>query len=178
MDALVRLERWLYIFTRWVALFGLIILLLFALFIMGDILMRWLFSAPYEGVVDLSRVLLPVIVSTCFPIALLQRQHITIRFLGSALGPRRETWFDLFGASALLLFFVLVAWQFVLHTADLQAVGEYTWVIQLPMAPWWWVTTSVMASCVPLQGLIVVSQFVRAVTGRGAEQGLADAPKF
>ncbi len=177
MDTLVRLERWLYIFTRWVALFGLIILLLFALFIMGDVMMRWLFSAPYEGVVDFSSVLLPVIVSTCFPIALLQRQHITIRFLGRALGPSRETWFDLFGASALLLFFVLVAWQFVLYTADMQAVGEYTWVIQLPMAPWWWVTTFVMASCVPLQGLIVVSQFVRAVTGR-ADQGLADAPKF
>ena len=173
-----RLERGLTVCTRWVALFGLIILLLFALLVMGDVTMRWLFRAPYEGVVDLSRVLLPVIISTCFPIALLQRQHITIRFLGRALGPRREAWLDLFGASALLLFFALVAWRFVIDTADMQAVGEYTWVIKLPMAPWWWVTTAVIASCVPLQGLIVISHLVQALTGRGAEQGLVHTPEF
>ena len=174
----LRLQRELDVAARWVAFSGLIILLLLALVIMGDVVMRWLFNAPYEGVVDFSGVLLPLIVSACFPIALVRRQHITIRFLGRAIGSRTAAWFDFFGASTLLLFLVLVAWQFILYTADMQAVGEHTWVIQLPMAPWWWVTTSVMASCVPLQGLIVVSHFVRAVTGSGAEQGLADVPEF
>ncbi len=172
------LERWLTIFTRWVAFFGLILLLILALFILGDVIMRWLFNAPYAGVLDISQLLLPVIVSTCFPIAALQRHHVTIRFLGRALGPGRQAWFDLFGASVLLLFFVLVTWQFILHTADMQAAGEHTWVIQLTMAPWWWVTTAMMASCVPLQVLIVLSYFVRAVTGKGDDRDPLSSLEF
>jgi TRAP-type C4-dicarboxylate transport system permease small subunit len=172
------LKRWLTIFTQWVALFGLILLLILALFILSDVIMRWLFNAPYAGVLDISQLLLPVIVSTCFPIAVLQRHHITIRFLGKAAGPRGETWLECFGSLVFLLFLTLVAWQFILHTADMQAAGEHTWVIQLPMAPWWWITTAMMTSCVPLQGLIVVSHFVRAVTGRIAEQSLGDTPEL
>jgi len=164
------LERWLTIFTRWVALFGLILLLLLALFIVSDIIMRWLFHATFAGVLDLSAVLLPVIVATCFPIAVLQRQHVTIRFLGKALGPRREIWLELFGSLVLLLFLILMTWQFILHTADMQALGDHTWVIQISMAPWWWTTTTLMASCIPLQALIAISQFTRAATGRRAEQ--------
>jgi len=174
----LQLERWSYISARWVAFCGLTLLLLFAFFVMGDVMMRWLFSTPYEGVVDLSSVLLPVIVATCFPVALLRRQHVTIRFLGKTFGPRAEAWFDLFGASALLLFLVLVVWQFFLHTEDMQAVGEHTWVIHLPMAPWWWVATSVLAFCVPVQGLLVVSHFVRAVKGEGSEPDPADVRDF
>ncbi len=172
------LERWFTIFTRWVAFFGLILLLILTLFILSDVIMRGLFNAPYAGVLDISQLLLPVIVSTCFPIAVLQRRHVTIRFLGKALGPRGEIWLECFGSLVFLLFLILVTWQFILHTADMQAAGEHTWVIQFAMAPWWWVTTAMMTSCVPLQGLIVLSDFVKAVTGRIAEQGFADIPEL
>ncbi len=173
-----QIERWLFIFSRWVALCGLSSLLLLALFIIVDIVMRWLLNTPYEGVGDISRVLLPIIVSSCFPIGLLQHRHITIRLLGRTLGPHCEACFNFFGGIALLLFLSLVAWQFTLYTVELQAVGEYTWVIQLPMAPWWWVTTCVMASCVPLQALLVVSNFIRDVTGRGAPQSFKEGTQF
>ena len=173
-----QIERWLFIFSRWVALCGLSILLLLALFIIVDIVMRWLLNTPYEGVGDISRVLLPIIVSSCFPIGLLQQRHVTIRFLGKSLGPHWEATFNLFGGILFLLFFSLVAWQFTLYTIELQAVGEHTWVIQIPMAPWWWVTTGIMASCVPLQALRVVANFIRDVTGRGAPQGLEEGMQF
>ena len=174
----VRIERWLFIFSRWVALCGLSILLLLALFIIVDIVMRWFLNTPYEGVGDIYRELLPIIISSCFPIGVLQHRHVTIRFLGKSLGPHWEAYFNLFGGILFLLFFSLIAWQFTLYTIELQAVGEYTWVIQIPLAPFWWFTTCVMASCVPLQALLVVSNFIRDVTGRGAPQGFKEGTQF
>ncbi len=174
----VRIERLLFIFSRCVGLCGLSILLLLAVFIIIDIVIRWLLNTPYEGVGDISRVLLPIIISSCFPIGLLQHRHVTIRFLGKSLGPHWEAWFNLFGGICLVLFFSLIAWQFTLYTIELQAVGEHTWVIQIPMTPWWWVTTCIMASCVPLQALRVVFDFIRDVTGRGAPQSYKEGMQF
>ena len=172
------MERGLYLFSRWVALCGLTILLLLALFIIGDIVMRWLWDKPYEGVGDISRVLLPIIVTSCFPIGLLEHRHVTIRFLGKTLGQPWEAYLNLFGGILLLLFFSLVAWQFALYTMELQSVGEHTWVIQIPMAPWWWITTCVVASCVPLQALLVFTNFFRDVTDRSAPPELEEEMPF
>ncbi len=174
----VKIEGGLFLFSRWVGLCCLLLLLLLSLFILGEIMMRWLLNTPYEGVGDISRLLLPIIVSSCFPIGLLQHRHVTIRLLGRTLGPHWEAWFNLFGGIALLLFFALVAWQFTLYTVELAAVGEHTWVIQIPMAPWWWVTTCVMASCVPLQGLLVISNFIRDVTDRESPRDLGERLQF
>ncbi|NIO11785.1 MAG: TRAP transporter small permease subunit, partial [Deltaproteobacteria bacterium] len=80
----------------------------------------------------------------CFPISLLQRQHVTIQFLGRILGDRWELSLNFFGGLLLALFFGLVAWQFTVYTLELQNVGEHTWVVQIPLAPWWWITTLVV----------------------------------
>ena len=163
------LEKRLTAFTRWLAFLGFFLLLLLSLIIVIDIFMRWLFHAPLAGTGDISKVLLPVIVSTCFPIAVHQRRHVTIRFLGNSLGPRRGTYLELFGSLVLLVFLLLMSWQLILHTAEMQAAREHTWVIQILMAPWWWVTTAIMASCLPLQSFIVLSCLIRVVTGRSPD---------
>lgn len=173
-----QMEKALYLFSRWVALGGLSILLLLALLIIADILMRWLLGKPYEGVGDLSRVLLPIIVTSCFPIGLLEHRHVTIRFLGKTLGHPWEAYLNLFGGILLLLFFSLVAGQFVLYAMELQSVGEHTWVIQIPMAPWWWITTVVMACCIPLQAVLVFAEFYRDMTGRISARKIEEGIQF
>lgn len=164
------MDKWLGNFSRWVALCGLSILLIFALFVVGEIVFRWLFDLPYEGVGDISRVLLPIVISCCFPISLLQRQHVTIQFLGHLLGRRWEASFNLLGGLLLTVFFALIAWQFTSYTLELQHVGEHTWVVQFPLAPGWWITTLVVWTCIPIQAMLTLATFHRHLSRRGPTQ--------
>jgi hypothetical protein len=61
---------------------------------------------------------------------------------------------------------VLFAWQFFRFTLyDVTLTGLSTVVLQIPQAPWWWVSTAIMWVCVPLQTIVVVEWVLRAIRG-------------
>lgn len=152
--------------TRWMAFLGFIGLLTVALAVVLDVLMRWLFGAPIEGVDDLSQLAFAVIVAACFPAGLLQGHNITIRFLGLACGKRATQWLELLGATLTLLFFFFIAWQFIVLTIDHEATGDTTMTVQAITWPWWMAATAVMLFCVPVQAVVFVGHARRALTGQ------------
>ena len=127
MDRLVdSLERATIRATRVIALIGLAALLILAIITMADVGMRWLFNSPLEVVADTNRLMVAIVIATFFPMAIAERHHVTIRFLGTALGPRASAWLDLFGSVFTTAFFAVLAWQLILYTRDLFANGEAT----------------------------------------------------
>lgn len=152
--------------TRWVALIGFMGLVAMALLTMADALLRWLNLARIPGFGDYGELVFPVVLASCFPAGLLQNHNITIRFLGRGLPARLSAWPELVGALATLVFFSLLVWQFTLLTMDLQANSRTTRTIELPVAPWWWITTVIMGLTVPVQVLVVVETFLTAWKGR------------
>ena len=158
-----RMDAW----ARWTAFLGFVGLLAVAAVVVVDVLLRWLFGAPLDGVDDVSQLAFAVIVVACFPAGLLQGHNITIRFLGLACGARASHWLEAFGALLTLVFFVFVAWQFVVLTEDLKASGDTTMTVQAITWPWWTVATAIMVSCVPVQAAVVAGHLRRAVTGSG-----------
>ena len=91
--------------ARGLALFGLVGLVVLTVITIADVLMRWLFNAPIDGVADIGRLIVAINISAFFPLALAERHHIAIEFLGKALGPRIHAWLDAIGAAVTSVFF-------------------------------------------------------------------------
>ena len=107
-----------------------------------------------------------VVIASCFPALLLRGHNITIRFLGRRLGFRTTAWLETFGALVTLMFFTLIVWQFVLLTLDFQANHRTTRTIEMPVAPWWWATTALIAMTVPVQAYVFLTNLSAAIAGR------------
>jgi TRAP-type C4-dicarboxylate transport system permease small subunit len=149
--------------ARLCALFGMSFLVVLALLTNLDVLMRWLFNDPIDGVADVAPLIVAIVVASFFPFALAGRHHISISFIGNVLGPRASVWLEAAVALVTLAFFVLLAWQFIVYTIDLDARGQTTWVVQLPVAPWWTVVSFFMVLCVAVQLNVFLSLLRRAL---------------
>lgn len=141
-----------------IALVGLTLLLLQATAIVIDVMLRWVFNSPFFGMEDINKLLLAIILASFFPVLLIDSKNITINFLGRALGPRVSIWFDVFGQLVTLLLFVIVTWQLAVYASEIRS--QTTLILQLPVAPAWWLTTGLIALCVPVQ-LVVVAMHLR-----------------
>jgi len=165
MRRLDRQERLIDRWTRIIASVGFSGLAIIALLTMFDSLMRWLSGPRIAGFSDIGEVIFAVVIATCFPAGLIQGNNVTIRFLGSALGPRANQWLESFGALMTLVFFTFLGWQFILLTLDFQANARVTETLEFPITPWWWLTTAIISLCVPVQAWVVVDRVISAVTG-------------
>ncbi|NQV54724.1 MAG: TRAP transporter small permease [Rhodospirillales bacterium] len=171
-DWLANLDRRGTVAARWFAFLGLIGLVALALITITDVLMRWLFNSPIDGVADVGRLIVAVVIASFFPVAIAERHHVSIGFLGNLVGPQGAAWLDTLAALVTSVFFILLGWQFVLYTIDLQVNGETTWLLGLPVAPWWAAATLFMLLCVPVQ-IVGFMVLFRAAKNRDGDDDAA-----
>lgn len=165
-----RIEQAHFRTTRLLASLGLCGLIGYALFVVADVLLRYLFAAPIDGAQEIGKLLVAIVVAAFFPSSLAERQHITIDLVLKRLGARARRGFQAFGALVTLVFFGIVGWRFVLYTAELQRSGETTWILGWSVAPWWAVATLFLVACVPVQ-VFVFREFWRALFRCGSRSG-------
>jgi TRAP-type C4-dicarboxylate transport system permease small subunit len=177
-EALVRRNGLVDRITRWITVVGFTILIIVALVTMADVLLRWLFNAPLEGLEDINRYTFAVVIATCLPAGLIQGHNVTIRFLGSALGRRGSLWLEVLGALATLVFFGLMAWRFVVFARDEWVVGRYTLTLEMATAPWWWAVAVLLALAVAVQCLLSIVRIDRAIAGRTVTEHSAETPDY
>lgn len=146
--------------SHWIAIIGLLCLVALAIATVADVLMRWLFNSPIHGVHDLYKLVIAVVVGSFFPLALTERHHIAIRFLGSAVGGRVNHWLNNFANLALLIFLIVMAWQLVTYVFELYETGETTWILQWSVAPWWGVATACIILSIPIQFLVTITSMM------------------
>jgi len=144
------------------AFFGMLALVAFVLMTIADVLMRWLFNSPINGVADAGPLIVAIVAAAFFPLSLAGRHHVSIGFLGSFLGTRATIWLEAFAALVTWVFFILLAWQIVRYTVELRQLGQTTWVVQIPIAPWWVVVSAFLVVCVAVQLGVVLTAFFRA----------------
>lgn len=147
-------------FANFIAVIGLVCLVLLALATIADVFMRWIFDSPIHGVHDLYKLVIAVVVGSFFPLTLTERHHIAIRFLGSAVGERFNRHLNTFGNIALLIFLIMMAWQLIKYVADVVDSGETTWILQWSVAPWWAIATVFIILCIPIQFIVTVRDVV------------------
>ena len=158
-------------FGRAAAAIGLVCLLVLSAAVLSDAFMRSVFNAPIFGLSDLSEIVTPVIVASCFPLALHNLQNITIRFLGRALPLRAGLIVELIGQTVALVILAGIAWQLGRYTAGLIEYGQYTWLLRIPVWPSWLLATAIMAVCVPVQALVLARIVAALREGRPLDLG-------
>ena len=153
--------------TRVIALIGLAGLLILSGITVGEVLIRWIFKFPIQGVFDLSQLVIVIIISTCLPMVSAQRRHITVRLAGTLVGPRGRAMLEAFGDLITMLIFSLMTWQLWMYTNELSAVNEATWLMHWPVAPWWRTATVIIALCVPIQFFLFLISLRYAFASKG-----------
>ncbi|MCC6007638.1 MAG: TRAP transporter small permease [Rhodobacteraceae bacterium] len=152
--------------ARLQALFGVLALLVLAVLIILNVLLRWLFSAPLLWVTDVQSLAVAVGVGACFATSLAERHHIRLRLLGSILGPRWQQAIESFAAFATLVVFAVLVWQLYIFTERNAARGLSTILMNWPRAPFWWTVTGLVAVATLLQAVGLVVDIARAVLNR------------
>jgi TRAP-type C4-dicarboxylate transport system permease small subunit len=160
-----------------IAAIGLFALTMLAIVTMLDIAGRELFRIPINGFSDIADLIVVFAAASCFPISLIERHHVSVRFLGK-LGWRVREALDLLGHALMLGVFVLMAWQVAVYALEVYNNGQTTWLIRIPVWPVWFATAFMIAVCVPTQALIVVEQVRRAFSPVPLPEFHEDAPEL
>lgn len=164
MTASALIRKWLNR-SEIAAAIGLLGLLILSVATFADVIMRGVFNSPIYGLSDLVEIVTPPVVASCFPVALAARQNITIRFLGRAMPARGGQTIELFGQIVTLLVLVGIVWRVGDYSWDIFANDQVTWLLHLSAWPSWFLTTLLLAACLPIQCLVVLETVVNLKQG-------------
>ncbi len=151
--------------TRALSALGLAALMALAAMTLADGTLRWLANRPIEGVRDVGAVFIAVAVSCCLPMALMERGHISIRLAADVFGARAGRVCDALAAVAVWAVTLAMAWQFTVYAGKIARVGETTWVLQIPTAPFWYAVAAILWVSAAVQAIMVLLEFSR-ITAR------------
>lgn len=163
LSRLDRLERLGLAATRALSVAGLAALLALAAMTLADGLMRWLANRPIEGVRDAGALIVAVAVTCCIPVALMERANIAIRVASSVFGARVGRALDALAAAAVWLVVGALAWQFTVYAGKLARANETTWILKLPVAPFWYAVAGILWLAVLVQAIVLVLDVARAL---------------
>jgi len=159
---LQRLERIGLGATRALSVAGLLLLMALAAMTLADGLLRWLANRPIEGVRDLGAVIVAVAVCCCIPVGLMERANISIRVARDLLGERASRVLDAFAALAALAVIGAMAWQFTVYAGKIARVGETTWILKIPTAPFWYLVAGILWLAVAVQLIVLILDVAKA----------------
>jgi TRAP-type C4-dicarboxylate transport system permease small subunit len=157
---LAALERVTLTATRALSVVGLIALMGLATMTLADGLLRWLANRPIEGVRDLGGLAIAVAIACCIPVGLVERGNIAIR-LGATLHRRLGKILDAIAALAVTAILALAAWQFWLYAAKMARAHETTFVLQIPIAPFWFGVDAILWLAVLVQVIVAAREWAR-----------------
>jgi len=126
------------------AVVGLTALMILAVLTLADGLMRSLFNYPLDGVRDAGSLVIAIGISCCFPIALMERSNITMRFITPLFGARAGHCCDLLAALLTGLIFLGMAYKLTGYAFELVHTDDMTWILHIPTAPFWFVVAAVI----------------------------------
>ena len=149
--------------TRRIALIGVAGMLLIALGTITDVMLRWLFNHPLVGFSEIVEVGLAVAIGATFAAGAAGRVNLTIDILADHLSGGITRWLKLLGASALLVLYVLLAWQMGLHASDLQNRGAATIYLDLERSPYIWTVAVLLAATCAVQLVVVLATLREAL---------------
>lgn len=142
------------------ALVGFAGLTVVALVSLADVVLRTAGLPRVPGLFDIREVCFAVIVASCFPLGLIEGNHVTVRILGKLLGTNAGRLLERIAATLTLAFFGVALVAFWLVADDLARAGRTTFSLELPMAPWLWTIALMLAVCVIVQSVVLLSLFV------------------
>lgn len=111
--------------------------MLFVLMVLGsaDVIGRYIFNSPIQGVMEISEILLAGMVFLGWPYTQAVKAHITVELLTSHFPPRGQAIANIIHPIAGLVLFALVMWQAIQQTIVYWKSNTLIDVIMVPLAP-------------------------------------------
>lgn len=135
--------------------------------IVGEAFLRSFFFVTFPGFFEIAAFLLAVGILACFPASVAGRAHLTIDFVGRSLAPRTREALAIAGGVLLLAFLALLAWRFGAYAAVLADRGQKMAGAPVPLAPFFWAASAMLAICVPIQAVVLLAKFREARASAG-----------
>lgn len=139
---------------------GLVLLALIGLTFV-DVVLRYIFAAPFLGAKDLLQMGMVLVISLAFPFTWRMGGHIVVDLIPDyglkALTAARDLVVRLIG----ILIFALLAWRAWIRADDAALFNEATNMIELPFQPFFWV----LAFAAAFQVFVLCVEGVRVVAG-------------
>ena len=157
------LERAALAGTRALSIIGLVALMGLAAMTLADGLMRWLANQPIQGVRDLGALTIAVAVSCSLPMVLIERGNITIRVVENLVSRTAGQLLNVLSALLVGAVVALMAWQFYLYAAKMTQARETTWVLQIPVAPFWYGVDAILWCAVLVQAIVAAREIARLI---------------
>ncbi len=154
---LAALERITLAATRALSVVGLVALMGLAAMTLADGLLRWIASRPIEGVRDLGGLAIAVAIACCLPVGLMERANIAIRLGKGGFGRALEA----LASTAVCITLALAAWQFWLYAEKMARAKETTFVLQIPIAPFWLGVDGILWLAVLVQAIVALRDWVQ-----------------
>lgn len=152
---LTTLERTALFATRALSVVGLIALMSLAVMTIADGLMRWIANQPIEGVRDLGGLAIALAIACCFPVVMIEKGNITIR-LAETVSPALSRVLEVFAAALVSCVLAALTWQIWLYAAKMARAKETTFVLQIPVAPFWFGVSVILACAVIVQVIVTI----------------------
>jgi TRAP-type C4-dicarboxylate transport system permease small subunit len=159
---LAPLERLARASARSLAVAGLSLLLVYAAATLLDGVSR-AFGRPIDAVRDVGGLVVAVCISACFPYTFLAKTNISVTFIGSLLSKRAMGVVEFLASFLTLACMGTFAWQYYLHADNLRRAGEYTPMLEIRVAPVWYIIDLLLWTTVIVQAVVVVWQARRCI---------------
>jgi len=134
-----RIEDAMRTLASYVAVTGLLLLLVLALFTLFDGLLRAFANYPLDVVREIGDLVAAVAGASCLPVVLFERGNIVLRILDGVMPKPLVKAIDLINALLILVVLIGMAVQFWLYGMKTMRGGEITWLLNIPKAPFWFV---------------------------------------
>jgi TRAP-type transport system small permease protein len=151
------LERVTLTATRALSVVGLVALMGLATMTLLDGLLRWFANKPIEGVRDIGGLAIAVAIACCIPVGLMERANIAIRLGKGAIARGLEA----VASTAVFLILAAAAWQIWIYAEKLARAKETTFVLQIPVAPFWYFVDLIFWLAVLVQAIVMVRDWSR-----------------
>ncbi|MCX7560597.1 TRAP transporter small permease [Sulfitobacter sp. F26204] len=137
LSAILWIERLLERITMIGAMFGITVLTIAIIVVVGDIIWRRIGGGSFIGAVDLTQLSVVVAASLSIPYAFMKGAHVKVDLLGNFLSKRMQVFLDvcaaLFGA-VLLSFLLWLTWG---RAVEINTYGDVSQDLAIPMILYW-----------------------------------------
>jgi TRAP-type C4-dicarboxylate transport system permease small subunit len=154
------------------AVAGLTILLILAVFTLFDGLLRAFANYPLDFVREVGDLVAAVCGACCLPIALLQRSNITLRIFEKLLPPAGTRAVDAVADLLVTVVMIGMAWQFYLFGVKTAKANDVTWLMNVPKAPFWFAVDAILWVAVAVQVFVLLQIVTGARIARTEESAL------
>lgn len=162
--------------SRWLAVVGLIALIIISSLTVIDAIMRRFFASSIDGLSDWVEWSMIIAVSACIPAMIWGGHAIAVRILGRFLPKRGEAALESFGHLMLGAVLAVIAVELTWYTNELYIFGDTSMLLQWKKWPVWAVATAIWWFAVLLQ-LLVVASHVMKIFAKDTTADLSDSLK-